>query len=116
MLDTNGIYRPGRPSRWKTAGTLAAVALTLASLTAWQHATPVTGVSAAESPKVTILPGGHDGVVTSYAPVVEKAAPAVVTVRTERKARSMPTGGQMPESLLPELFGPQFRGPRQQPA
>jgi Do/DeqQ family serine protease len=51
--------------------------------------------------------------VVSYANIVEKVAPAVVTVRTERKASFVPTGGQLPPELR-EFFGPQLdqRQPR----
>jgi serine protease Do len=63
--------------------------------------------------------GGRD----SYADVVSVAAPAVVTIRTEGKARVSPTGfddgqdsGQDPSDLLRRFFGEQFgqRGERGQ--
>ena len=48
----------------------------------------------------------------SYAPIVERLAPAVVTVRSERRARAV--SQQMPnDPLLREFFGRQFGG--QQP-
>ncbi len=58
------------------------------------------------------IPGGRD----SYADVVGVAAPAVVTIRTEGKAKMMPTmfdgdgQGQDPEDLLRRFFGEQFGG------
>jgi Do/DeqQ family serine protease len=48
--------------------------------------------------------------VTSYAGVVDKAAPAVVTIRVEKRAQPMPTGL---DQGLGELFGPGFRIPQQ---
>src|SRR5258708_30261256 len=74
------------------------------------------------TPITHAIAGGRD----SYADVVGVAAPAVVTIRTEGKARMMPTmfggpegqdgqDGQDPSDLLRRLFGDQFcrpRGPR----
>ncbi len=66
------------------------------------------------------IAGGRD----SYADVVSVAAPAVVTVRTEGKARVSPTtfGEQDPEDLMRRFFGDRLpgvprgqRGPRTQP-
>jgi S1-C subfamily serine protease len=60
------------------------------------------------------IAGGRD----SYADVVSVAAPAVVTIRTEGKARMSPTGfdGQEPDDLFRRFFGEQFgqRGERGQ--
>ena len=59
------------------------------------------------------IAGGRD----SYADVVAVAAPAVVTIRTEGKAKMMPTmfgpegqDGQDPEDLLRRFFGDRFGG------
>jgi Do/DeqQ family serine protease len=47
----------------------------------------------------------------SYSAIVERVAPAVVTIRVDRRAEAMPTS--LPDELRP-FFGPQFRGaPRQ---
>ena len=76
------------------------------------------------TPIAHAIAGGRD----SYADVVGVAAPAVVTIRTEGKARMMPTmfgqdeqDGQDPEDLLRRFFGDRFGGnqrgqrmPRQQ--
>src|SRR6476660_4647251 len=59
----------------------------------------------------------------SYADVVGIAAPAVVTIRTEGKARVSPTGfegqdpfdGQDPSDLLRRFFGDRFGGRGQGP-
>jgi len=78
--------------------------------TASQPAATTTTRSAA-SPAVA---GGRD----SYADIVKIAAPAVVTIRTQGRARVSPTGfedGQDGEDLLRRFFGEQFRqGPQQQ--
>jgi serine protease Do len=68
------------------------------------------------TPITHTIAGGRD----SYADVVGVAAPAVVTIRTEGKARMRPTGfgqdgqqgqeGQDPEDLLRRFFGDQFGG------
>ena len=50
----------------------------------------------------------------TYAPIVDRVAPAVVTIRSERMVRSV--SQQMPDSpLFREFFGDQFRGQRQLP-
>jgi Do/DeqQ family serine protease len=51
-----------------------------------------------------VLAGGR----VTYADVVDKVAPGVVTVRVEGKAAPMPTSSQLPPELG-ELFGRQFR-------
>jgi Do/DeqQ family serine protease len=71
--------------------------------------------AATMTPPIThAIAGGRD----SYADVVGAAAPAVVTIRTEGKARVSPTqfDGQDPEDFMRRFFGDQFgggqRGPR----
>jgi serine protease Do len=78
------------------------------------------------TPIAHAMAGGRD----SYADVVGAAAPAVVTIRTQGKAKVSPTQfeGQDPEDLLRRFFGEQFgqrdqrdprsprRAPRQQRA
>jgi serine protease Do len=63
------------------------------------------------TPITHAIAGGRD----SYADVVGVAAPAVVTIRTEGKARIMPTtfdgqDGQEPEDLFRRFFGDRFGG------
>jgi Do/DeqQ family serine protease len=50
---------------------------------------------------------------TSYAPIVDAVAPAVVTVRVEKKASIVPTQFQDDDDLF-RFFGRQFQLPRQQ--
>ncbi len=79
------------------------------------------------TPLTHAIAGARD----SYADVVGVVAPAVVTIRTEGRAKMMPTmfgapdgqDGQDPEDLLRRFFGDQFQGnqrgqrmPRQQRA
>jgi serine protease Do len=69
------------------------------------------------TPITHAIAGGRD----SYADVVGAAAPAVVTIRTEGKARMSPTqfDGQDPGDLFRRFFGDQFgegQGPRGQRA
>ncbi len=73
------------------------------------------------TPITHAIAGGRD----SYADVVGAAAPAVVTIRTQGKARMLPTQfdgpeGQDPDDFLRRFFGDQFgqrgqRGQRQSP-
>jgi serine protease Do len=65
------------------------------------------------TPITHAIAGGRD----SYADIVDIVAPAVVTIRTEGRARMSPTGFQVPEDdFLRRFFGDQFgagpRGPR----
>src|SRR6266849_7012826 len=65
------------------------------------------------TPITHAIAGGRD----SYADVVGVAAPAVVTIRTQGKAKMSPTqfDGQDPEDLMRRFFGDQFGqqfGPR----
>jgi Do/DeqQ family serine protease len=112
---------------------LAAGALTTGA--AWHGLAADTQKAATEkaatisTPITHAIAGGRD----SYADVVGVAAPAVVTIRTEGKAKTMPTmfggpngqegqDGQDPEDLLRRFFGDRFgggdqrgqRAPRQQ--
>ena len=100
---------------------LAAGALTTAA--AWHGLAADTQKPAAtvQTPITHAIAGGRD----SYADVVGVAAPAVVTIRTEGKARVSPTifdgqdgqDGQDPDDLLRRFFGDRFGGdPRGQRA
>ena len=102
----------------------------LATAAAWHPLSADTQKAATVSTPIThAIAGGRD----SYADVVGIAAPAVVTIRTESKAKMMPTmfgqdreegqSGQDPEDLLRRFFGDRFGGdprgqrmPRQQRA
>src|SRR3954471_21779632 len=95
---------------------LAAGALAIGA--AWHPLSADTQKAATVSTPIThAIAGGRD----SYADVVSVAAPAVVTIRTEGKARMMPTmfegqeglegqDGQDPSDLLRRFFGEQFSG------
>jgi serine protease Do len=87
----------------------------LATGAAWHPLSADTQKAATVSTPIThAIAGGRD----SYADVVGVAAPAVVTIRTEGKARMMPTmfegqdgqEGQDPSDLLRRFFGEQFGG------
>src|SRR4051812_9139976 len=112
---------------------LAAGALTTGAawhgLAADSQKTDMAKAATISTPIVHAIAGGRD----SYADVVNVAAPAVVTIRTEGKARMSPTmfgpdgqdgqDGQDPEDLLRRFFGERFgqnqrgqRMPRQQRA
>jgi len=80
-------------------------------------AQPATAAVTATRPVGSpVIAGGRD----SYADIVKIAAPAVVTIRTQGRARVSPTGfedgqgGPGDEDLLRRFFGEQFRqGPQQ---
>ncbi len=108
-----------RASRTALALLAAAVLVTGA---AWhqvnaQSTTPKAAATVT-TPIAHVIAGGRD----SYADVVSAAAPAVVTIRTQGRARVSPTqfDGQDPEDLMRRFFGDQFgqqfgprgRGPR----
>ena len=91
------------------------VAGALATGVAWHPLAADTQKAATISTPIThAIAGGRD----SYADVVGIAAPAVVTIRTEGKAKAMPTmfegqdgpDGQAPDDLLRRFFGDRFGG------
>jgi serine protease Do len=65
----------------------------------------------ASSPVIDTVPGG------SYAAIVKTVAPAVVTVRVEKRAQMVPTESQqLPDDpLFREFFGRRFPGPQRAP-
>jgi serine protease Do len=68
--------------------------------------------TAAAAPVSTSAPVAAPAVTTSYAGVVDAAAPAVVTVRVARRASMVPT--QLPDDpLFREFFGRRFQLPQQ---
>src|SRR5216110_622387 len=94
---------------------LAAAALVTGA--AWHRVDAQSTTKAAATvttPITHAIAGGRD----SYADVVGVAAPAVVTIRTEGKARVSatmfdgqdPFQGQDPEDLMRRFFGDQFGG------
>jgi Do/DeqQ family serine protease len=106
--------RPGLTPRsgYLKSGGIAVLVASLFGLGAWR----AVDVNAAPDKPQVIAPAAAPGAPTaSYADVVQKVAPAVVTIRTERKAAIMPTSGQLPPELG-DLFGqrmmPEERGPQ----
>ena len=96
-------------------GGLTALGLAMVAIVAWKAPEPHVA-AAVPAPAVTATasapaPGAP---FASYAPVVDRVMPAVVTVRVEKRASAMPTGGQMPDDdFLRRFFGPGMRVPRQ---
>lgn len=71
-------------------------------------ATPTTPVAVERGPELT-----DTGAAASYAPIVERVTPAVVTIRSERTIRT--STPQLPDNpLFREFFGERF-DPRQMP-
>jgi serine protease Do len=103
----------GRRASLVTGGGALALLLTFGAVGAWRStdvgATPASQQAVAAAPQAAAPVAGVPAV--SYAHVVDKVAPAVVTIRTERKASFVPTAGQLPPELR-DFFGRDF-GPRQ---
>src|SRR4051812_22565730 len=103
----NGYFR-------KTAvATLAAAVVTMA---AWKAPQASSYLTAAGSAPAAAVPAPVPAAVAaaSYAPVVERVMPAVVTIRVEKRASMVPTSQQIPDELR-RFFGdqiPQMRGQR----
>ena len=94
-------------NRWAAAGT--ALLLT-GGVVGWTAAD--RGVAAVAASDTPVVERAIDPVPGSYAPVVDRVAPAVVTIRSERMVRNV--SQQLPDHpLFREFFGDQF-GPRQQ--
>jgi len=99
-------------SKRAARGGLAVIAsLLLISGAAWR------GIAADEKPAAhaatvsTPIPHAVAGSRDSYADVVDVVAPAVVTIRTEGKAKVSPTQFQMPDDdFFEQFFGRNFRG------
>jgi Do/DeqQ family serine protease len=104
------------PKQQVTRAAVAVVASALLMTGAAWHVVAADRPAAAAAATVTspitaAVAGGRD----SYADVVKVAAPAVVTIRTEGKARMSPTQFQAPDDdLLRRFFGDRFgdRGDR----
>ena len=110
-------------SRYIRTTAVAGIAAAVVSMAAWQAPQASSLLSAASSAPVVetapagVVPAGVASV--SYAPVVERVMPAVVTIRVEKRATFVPTGQpQIPEEFR-RFFGDQLpqmprgqRGPR----
>jgi serine protease Do len=91
---------------------LGLLTVLLATIAVWQS-WPVHTSAAPPAPTVAVSPALAGGR-TSYADVVKVAAPAVVTIRTESRARVRPTTYE--DDPFGGIFGGQFgNGPRRQP-
>jgi serine protease Do len=93
---------------------VAVIAAAVVTMAAWKAPQASSYLSA--SPVNSVAPAPVPAAVTgaSYAPVVERVMPAVVTIRVEKRASMVPTGQQVPEEFR-RFFGdqmPQFRGQR----
>ena len=100
------------------AGTGAAV-VALVAVTGYSIGqTQAVRATAAAAPVHTAAPVAAPAVTTSYAGVVDTAAPAVVTVRVAARAKMVPT--QLPglpdDPLFREFFGRRSDGPQQRRA
>jgi serine protease Do len=112
---SNGLYRKGA---------VALVAAGVVSMAAWKapQASSYLLASASSAPSVSVAPAGTVPAVvanSSYAPIVERVEPAVVTIRVEKRAQMVPADQQMPDDLLRRFFGEQAprgqRAPRMTP-
>jgi serine protease Do len=98
-------------------GAVAAIAAGVVTMAAWRAPQASSYLSAAAGPAVSVAAPGIPAAVTnaSYAPVVERVMPAVVTIRVEKRAQMVPTDQQMPDDLFRRFFGEQMpRGQRGQ--
>jgi Do/DeqQ family serine protease len=90
------------------AGGVAGALLSFTVVGAWRAAdvpaaataAPQVAAAAAPAPPISATTP-----VTSYAGVVDRVAPAVVTIRTEHKAQAMPTSSRQLPPELREFFG-----------
>ena len=93
---------------------MAAGVVTMAAWKAPQASTYLSAAPAMTSAAPAAVPAAVAG--ASYAPVVERVMPAVVTIRVEKRASMVPTGQQQIPEELRRFFGDQvpqqFRGPR----
>ena len=83
---------------------VAAIAGAVVTMAAWRAPQASSLLSAAPTASVATVATTVPGAVTSasYAPVVERVMPAVVTIRVEKRASMIPADQQMPQ--MPEEF------------
>ncbi len=102
-------------------GAVTLLAAGVVSLAAWKAPQASSYLSAASGPAISVAAPGIPAAVTSssYAPIVERVEPAVVTIRVEKRAQMVPTDQQMPDELFRRFFGEQMpngqRGQRMMP-
>ncbi|HZP47420.1 MAG TPA: DegQ family serine endoprotease [Vicinamibacterales bacterium] len=95
------------------AGLAVLASILLISGAAWRGLAadehPAAHAATVSTPIQHAVAGSRD----SYADVVDVVAPAVVTIRTEGKAKVSPTQFQVPDDdFFEQFFGPNFRGQR----
>jgi serine protease Do len=95
---------------------VAAIAAGVVTMAAWRAPQASSILSASPTASVATVSAAVPAAVAgaSYAPVVERVMPAVVTIRVEKRAAMVPTNQQIPEELR-RFFGdqlPQMRGQR----
>jgi serine protease Do len=95
---------------------VAAIAAGVVTMAAWRAPQASSILSASPAASVATVSAGVPAVVAgaSYAPVVERVMPAVVTLRVQKRAAMVPTNQQLPEEFR-RFFGdqlPQMRGQR----
>src|SRR5258708_19308745 len=97
---------------------VAAIAAGVVAMAAWRTPQASSILTAAPTASVATVATAVPGAVTStsFAPVVERVMPAVVTLRVEKRAAMIPTDQQIPEEFR-RFFGDQLPqmppGPRQ---
>lgn len=111
MANASTIFRR-RASRAALAA--AAAALLVAGAT-WRGLAADTQTSTPQAVVAPVTPPALAGDRHSYADVVKAVTPAVVTIRTERKAGGAPTSFQG-DDFLRRFFGDRFDEPRRMPA
>ncbi len=116
-MNLNELVRVARTNTRARRFGIAGFVLLLVVLIAgwWLQPAEADAARAAAAPAVTsatpapVPPGRVD----SYADVVSQVAPAVVTIRSERRVRATSFGDDDGENLFQQFFGRQFRMPRQ---
>jgi serine protease Do len=108
----------GRHSLIRRAGLTAGALLLAGALAGWTAA-DIAGTKAVAAPAPVPVASGAaartiGAGVDSYAAIVDHSAPAVVTIRSEKRVRA--TSGPFPDDpLFRQFFGEQFRRPRTLP-
>ncbi|MBI3491419.1 MAG: trypsin-like peptidase domain-containing protein, partial [Acidobacteria bacterium] len=82
----------------------AAVLITAAAWYGSSALAQSTRMATVTTPIAHAIAGGRD----SYADIVDVASPAVVTIRTDGKARVSPTQFQVPDDFFQQFFGDRF--------
>src|SRR5512140_928896 len=100
-------------------GAVAALTAAVVTMAAWKAPQASSYLSAASSTAVvaTAPAGAVPPAVAaaSYAPVVERVMPAVVTIRVEKRASFTPADQHMPDELFRRFFGDQDPRGQQMP-